>query len=173
MVKKDSKRFTKSWRQWAADVKTKSSEWKTTEVTHKNKVSKKFEEEAISPGSVVKLALKGDFRRVKIYVYRPGKSFSRKVFKIWQRRLCQVLVNICKDSGTLVNKDAIRRTSNGLSYLQLEVKTKGVQKVLKNKELGFAVVILSNRDEKVIKHYAIDIKPNRKGRSLVERDLSE
>ena len=163
MVKKDSKRFVRSWPLWAMDV-NKSSEWKTTELLNNSRGSKEFEEEGIALGSAVNLALPGNFESIRIYIRGFGKKLSRKSFRLWQRRLCQVLVNICSGNGKVVNRTAIKKTSNGLPYLLIKVKKEGVQEILKHKEVGFVVAILTQDGETLLKHYAIDLASKRQKR---------
>ena len=164
MVRLDLNYIAETWRGWAAEVR-KTSEWKTTDVLDKNKVSTATEEVAVAIGAVVKLALEEDFMKVAIFARDIGSNgFSKTSSGKWQSRLCQVLVNVCSGTGTVVNKELIKRTNNGLPYLQLEVHNNRnmVQRILQNKELGFIIVITSQKGETVVKHYAIELPSSRK-----------
>ena len=160
--------FRSLWRERAVERRT-ISDWATTEVVGKFK--KETDEEALSPGSVVKLALGERLRSVNVYVtsygnrgFRP-KSYSE--WQKWQRKLCKVLVDVCQEGSSKVNPLAVKKTPNHLSYLKLEIhgSLRFVQKVLEGREIGFVVRIKRQQQGVIIKHYAINLHPKRFGRS--------
>ena len=87
----------------------------------------------------------------------------------WQQKLCYVLVEVCLPDGisTEVNPSAIKETPNQLLYLKLEVHSDRafVGKVLRWREIGFAVEIKGSKNEVIRKHFAIDLHSKRVRRS--------
>ncbi|KAJ7380280.1 hypothetical protein OS493_010996 [Desmophyllum pertusum] len=165
MVKESLDGFKRLWRERAAQRRSKS-DWSSTDVVSKGGERKKtdVDEEALSPGSIVKVALGERFKSVDVYITNSGNSRMRTSSRSnWQQKLCQVLVDVCHPNGTTkVNPSAIKETPNNISYLKLEVHGNRafVGKVLQSREIGF-VVEIKERKEVIKKHFAIDLHSNR------------
>ena len=168
MVKASLNRFQRLWKKRAAERRT-ILDWATTDVFGKPK--KETDEEALSPGSVVKVALGERFRSVSVYITSYGnragfhpKSNSQR--QKWERKLCKVLVDVCLQGSTKVNLLAVKKTPNNLFYLKLEIhdNLRFVRKVLEGREVGF-VLRIKQQQGVIIKHYAINLHPKRFGRS--------
>ncbi|KAJ7380279.1 hypothetical protein OS493_010995 [Desmophyllum pertusum] len=133
------------------------------------------DEEALSPGSIVKVALGERFKSVDVYITSSGNSRLRPSSRSnWQQKLCQVLVDVCHPNGTTkVNPSAIKETPNHLLYLKLEVHGNRafVGNVLEWREIGF-VVEIKERKEVIKKHFAIDLHSNRFRRSVILGEVS-
>lgn len=172
MVRTSLKNFQKKWVERAKDKRT-MLDWTTTGLVHKGqKLKKESDEEALSPGSVVKVALGEKFKSVKVYVTSYGKSrHSNRVIRPklkskWQRKLCKVLVGVCTESSSTVNSLVLKKTPNNLFYLKLEINgnPKFVQKELEGREVGF-VISIQKENDLIMKHFAISLRPKRFGRS--------
>lgn len=172
MVRTSLKNFQKKWVERAKDKRT-MLDWTITGLVHKGqKLKKESDEEAISPGSVVKVALGEKFKSVKVYVTSYGKSrHSNRVIRPklkskWQRKLCKVLVGVCKEGSSTVNLLMLKKTPNNLFYLKLEINgnPKFVQKELEGREVGF-VISIQKENDLIMKHFAISLRPKRFGRS--------
>lgn len=132
MVKTSLNEFQEMWRKRAKERRT-VLDWATTD-TDKTRKKKVADEEALSPGSVVKVALGEKFKSLNIYVTSFGKrSFHRPNSKsekaIWQQKLCKVLVDICLNGTSKVNPIAVKKTSNNIDYLNL--KSMGTRRLSK------------------------------------------
>ncbi|KAL9986524.1 hypothetical protein ACROYT_G000688 [Oculina patagonica] len=166
MVKESLNGLKRQWRERAAHRRTKT-DWATTEVVPKGKEKMKedIDEEALSPGSIVKLALGERFRSAQVYITNFGNSRMRPSSRSeWQRKLCNVLVDVCKpDGSTKVNPSAIKETPNYLLYLKLEVRGNRtfVGNVLQWHEIGFVVEISGPKNEVIKKHFAISLSSKR------------
>ena len=168
MVKASLNTFQGLWRKRAEERRT-ILDWATTDVFGRPK--KETDEEALSPGAVVKVALGERFRSVNVYItsignraFRPKSNSQRQK---WQQKLCKVLVDVCQGGSSKVNPLAVKKTPNHLSYLKLEIhgSLRFVQKVLEGREIGFVVRIKRQQQRAIIKHYAINLHPKRFGRS--------
>ena len=161
MVQKDLESFAELWREKAKLVKA-NHEWQSTELLRRKQgPNLQTDEQAVRIGSVVKLALEKDFKDVNVYLRDLGnKRTPRDSFVQWKWRLCRVLVGLCRNSGTSINKDKIKTTQNGFPYIELKVHSNAefVKKTLRNTEVGFAIVFTSRSGETVAKHYAIDMQ---------------
>ncbi len=178
MVKQSFDSFKSRWQERAAHRRTKL-DWATTDVFPKGRGKKKQEidEEALSPGSIVKLALGESFRSADVYTTNIGNLRMRPSSKpAWRQKLCKVLVNVCQpDGGSKVNPSAIKETSNHLLYLKLEVNSNRtfVGNVLQWREIGFVVEINEGNNEVVKKHFAINLYSKRIRRSSGGGSTSE
>ncbi len=176
MVKESAVGLKRQWRERAAHRRTKS-DWATTEVVSKRteKKKKKTDEEALSPGSILKLALGERFKSADVYITSIGNSRMRPSSTSgWQQKLCKVLVDVCKpDGSTKVNPSAIKEIPNYLLYLKLEVHDNRtfVGDVLSGHEIGFLVEIKGRNNEVIKKHFAISLHSKRFRRSLRERSI--
>lgn len=114
----------------------------TVVVSEGEKKKKGTDEEAISPGSIVRVALGEHFKSVHVYVTSYGDASLDLWRSDWQQKLCKVLVDVCLLEGKpMVNPSAIQKTPNNLFYLKLEVHSneKFVRTVLQELEIGFVV----------------------------------
>ena len=173
MVKNSLDSFKRQWRGRAAQRRSKV-DWTTTEVLLKGRTTKKekgTDEEVVSPGSNMKLALGQHFKSVDVFVTNSGNSRMRPNSRPeWQQKLCKVLVNVCLlDGSTKVNSSAIKETPNHLSYLQLGVHGNRtfVGNVLQWREIGFVIEIKGSKNEIVKKYFAINLHSKRFRRSSV------
>ena len=170
MVKQSFHGFKRQWRERAAHMRTKT-DWASTDVVLKGeaKKTKKKDEEAIFPGSIVKIALGERFKFADVYMTRIGNSLIRPTSKsTWQQKLCKVLVDVCSpDGSTKVNPSAIRKTPNYLLYLKLEVHGNQtfVGNLLHWHEIGFVVEIAGPKNEIIRKYFAISLHSKRIRRS--------
>ena len=113
MVKTSLNEFQEMWRKRAKERRT-VLDWATTD-TGKTRKKKVTDEEALSPGSVVKVALGEKFKSLNIYVTSFGKSdFHPNLKSTWQHKLCKVLVDVCLNGTSKVNPFAVKKTSNNL-----------------------------------------------------------
>ena len=171
MVNQSLDEFKSQWQERAVQ-RLSILDWATTSVYPKREGKEKDEsagEEALSPNSIVKVALGEHFRSVDLHITNSGDSSLRAGSKSeWQRRLCKVLVDVCMpDGGTKVNPSAIRETPNHLFYLKLEVQGNRtfVGNILQWKEIGFVVEIRGRKTKVVRKHFAMDLHSKRSRRS--------
>lgn len=111
MVRKSFKNFQKKWVERAKDKRT-MLDWTTTGLVHKGqKLKKESDEEALSPGSVVKVALGEKFKSVKVYItnYEKSRHSNRvirpKLKSKWQRKLCKVLVGVCTEGSEFIGAE--------------------------------------------------------------------
>lgn len=171
MVNQSLKDFKQQWRQRSLQRRSRS-DWATTDVDPRGGGKKKtgINEEALFPGSVMKLALGERFRSVGVYIRNIGNSRMHHSSRSeWQQRLCKVLVDVCKPEGsTKVNPIAIMETPNHLSYLKLEVRGNRtlVGNILEWREIGFVVEIKGRKNEVIKKHFAINLQSKRSRRSI-------
>ena len=170
MVKTSLNEFQEMWRKRAKERRT-VLDWATTD-TGKTRKKKVTDEEALSPGSVVKVALGEKFKSLNIYVTSFGKrSFHRPNSKsekaIWQQKLCKVLVDVCLNGTSKVNVTAVKKTSTKIDYLKLEINGNPafVKRMLEGHEVGFEIRIQMYHHQLAIKHYAINLQSKRFGRS--------
>lgn len=169
MVKTSLNEFQEMWRKRAEERQT-ILDWTTTDIgkTRKKKVT---DEEALSPGSVVKVALGENIKSLNICVTSFGKHGINRVLKstkaTWQRKLCKVLVDVCLDGTSKVNLSAVKKTPNNVAYLKLEIHGNPafVKRTLGH-EVGFQIRIQMYNHPLAIKHYAINLQSKRIGRSL-------
>ena len=170
MVNQSLDEFKSLWQERSVQRPSKL-DWATTSVYPKEGKEKDEPagEEALSPNSIVKVALGEHFRSVDLHITNSGDSRLRAGSKSeWQRRLCKVLVDVCMpDGGTKVNPSAIQKTPNHLFYLKLEVHGNRtfVGNILQWKEIGFVVEIRGRKTEVVRKHFAMDLHSKRSRRT--------
>ncbi|KAJ7365793.1 hypothetical protein OS493_002512 [Desmophyllum pertusum] len=170
MVKESLDGLKRKWREREAQKRSKS-DWSTTDVVPKGGRKKKtyVDEEALSPGSIMNIALGERYKSVDVYITNSGNSRMRPSSRSnWQQKLCKVLVDVCHpDGSTKVNPSAIKETPNHLLYLKLEVHGNRtfVGNVLQWHEIGFVVEIKGRKNEVTRKHFAIDLHSNRFRRS--------
>ena len=169
MVKTSLNEFQEMWRKRAKERRT-VLDWATTD-TGKTRKKKVTDEEALSPGSVVKVALGEKFKSLNIYVTSFGKSDFHPNLKstktAWQHKLCKVLVDVCLNGTSKVNPFAVKKTSNNLVYLKLKIHGNPafVKRMLEGHEVGFEIRIQMYNHQLAIKHYAINLQSKRFGRS--------
>ena len=170
MVNRSLKDFKQQWRERSLERRSQS-DWATTDVATRGGEKKKtgIKEEALFPGSVMKLALGERFRSVGVYIRNIGNSRMRPSSRSeWQRRLCQVLVDVCMTEGsTKVNPIAIMETPHHLSYMKLEVRGNRtlVGNILEWREISFVVEIKGRKNEVIKKYFAINLQSKRSKRS--------
>lgn len=114
--------FNKEWEDLYNETKD-SPEWKTEEILTLDQILANitsYVENSLRPGSAIKVALPNRFLHLRIQVIRIGRNLSdRKVsLKRWQRSLCRVLLKVCRDGSTKINKELIKKTRNGISYIR-------------------------------------------------------
>ena len=93
--------FNRHWKERAAHRRAKS-DWATIDVVpqeEKKKRKEETDEEAISAGSIVKIALCERFKSVNVYITNIGNRGMRPI-SVWQRKLCKVLVGVCLPEGS-------------------------------------------------------------------------
>ena len=169
MVKTSLNEFQEMWRKRAKEGRT-VLDWATTD-TGKTRKKKVTDEEALLPGSVVKVALGEKFKSLNIYVTSFGKSDFHPNLKstktTWQHKLCKVLVDVCLNGTSKVNPSAVKKTPNNLVYLKLEIHGNPVfvRRILEGRELGFEIRIQMYNHQSATKHYAINLQSKRFGRS--------
>lgn len=170
MVKDSFDSFKRLWLERAAERQSKL-DWATTDVISKfgNLLKTETDEEELSPGSVVKVALGERVRSVNVYIEKNGNSPMRPSTRSeWQLKLCKVLVDVCLlDGSTKVNPSVMKETPNHLLFLQLEVHgdRNFVGNTLQWREIGFAIEIEGSNNEVVKKYYAINLHLKRFRRS--------
>ena len=175
MVEQSLDRFKILWRERKAQRRTKT-DWTATDVVPQGEKKKKTDvnEEALSPGSIVKIALGERFKSVNVYIKTSVNSRTRPSLRSeWHRKLCKVLVGLCRpDGGTGINPSAIKETPNHLSYLKVEVHGNQtfVGNVLQWREIGFVVEIYGRKNEVIKKHFAINLHSKRFRRSSFSGD---
>lgn len=166
MVNQGLNEFKKLWRERAKQTKLY---WASTEVvTRVGKKKKEIDEEGISPGSIVRVALGEHFKSVHVYVTSYGNASPHLSRSNWQEKLCKVLVDVCLQEGKpKINPSAIKKTPNNLFYLKLEVHSneKFVRTVLQGREMGFLVEIKGLKNEVIKKLFAINLHSKRLKRS--------
>lgn len=160
--------FERQWRVRAA-LRQSKSDWATTDVIRKGgeRKTKETDEEALSPGSIVKIALGERFRSVEVYIKNSDDSRMRPR-SAWQQKFCKVLVDLClPDGSTKVNPSAIRKTPNHLFYLKLEVHGNRtfVGNVLHWREIAFVIEIKGPKNEAFKRRFAINLHSKRFQRS--------
>ena len=162
--------FKRLWLERAAERQSKL-DWATTDILSKfgNVLKTETDEEELSPGSVVKVALGERVRSVNVYVEKNGYSPVRPSTRSeWQLKLCKVLVDVCLlDDSTKVHPSVVKQTPNHLAFLQLEVHgdRNFVGNTLQWREIGFAIEIEGPNNEVVKKYYAINLHLKRLRRS--------
>ena len=170
MVKDSFDSFKRLWLERAAERQSKL-DWATTDIISKfgNLLKTETDEEELSPGSVVKVALGERARSVNVYIEKNGNSPMRPSTRSeWQLKLCKVLVDVCLlDGSTKVNPSVMKETPNHLLFLQLEVHgdRNFVGNTLQWREIGFAIEIEGPNNEVVKKYYAINLHLKRFRRS--------
>ena len=170
MVKDSFDSFKRLWLERAAERQSKL-DWATTDIISKfeNVLKTETDEEELSPGSVVKVALGERVRSVNVYIEKNGNSPMRPSTRSeWQLKLCKVLVDVCLlDGSTKVSPSVMKETPNHLSFLQLEVHgdRNFVGNTLLWREIGFAIEIEGPNNEVVKKYYAINLHLKRFRRS--------
>ena len=170
MVKDSFDSFKRLWLERAAERQSKL-DWATTDIISKfgNLLKTETDEEELSPGSVVKVALGERARSVNVYIEKNGNSPMRPSTRSeWQLKLCKVLVDVCLlDGSTKVNPSVMKETPNHLLFLQLEVHgdRNFVGNTLQWREIGFAIEIEGSNNEVVKKYYAINLHLKRFRRS--------
>ena len=128
--------FNKEWEDLYRETKD-SAQWNTEELLTPDQEDAnvtRYAEEALRPGSTVKVALGNQFSRLAIRVTGTGRDVSdnEPSSDEWQRRLCKVLDEVCLDGSTVVNKEIIEKTPNGISYIRYAIflcKGKAVKSV--------------------------------------------
>ena len=176
MVNRSLKDFKQQWRERSLQRRSQS-DWATTDVFPRGEIKNKtgIEEEALFPGSVMKLALGERFRSVGVYIRNIGNSRTRPSSRSeWQQKLCKVVVDVCMpEGGNNVNPVAIMETPNHLSYMKLEVHGNRtlVGNILKWREIGFVVEIKGRKDEVIKKNFAINLQSKRSRRSITTKSI--
>ena len=163
-MKKSLHEFQELWRKRAKDNLT-ILDWGTTDT---NKVKKEAEAEAISPGSVAKVAIGGHFQSAYIYITsKRGLDLKSRIK--FHKRLCKVLIGVCLKGTFKVNPLAVKKTPNNLFYLKLEVHgdLKFVKRMLEGRELAFDIRIPISPNQVIIKHFAINLQSERVGRDYI------
>ncbi|XP_068683974.1 uncharacterized protein [Montipora foliosa] len=165
--------FNKEWQDLHKETKDRA-EWTTEQILNEKKQDAtitRYAEEALRPGSSVKVALGNRFSRVSIRVTGTGRNTSGddEPLEEWQRRLCQVLDRVCLNVSKKINKEAIEVAPNGISYVKLSVSADKdrVRKILQNAEVEFMIEFHVSEDGRhllVRKRFAIDLSPSRKRR---------
>ncbi|XP_029190806.2 uncharacterized protein LOC114957500 [Acropora millepora] len=165
--------FNKEWQDLYKETKD-SAEWTTEQILTEKKQHTnitRYAEEALRPGSTVKVALGSRFSNVSIRVTGTGRNTSDddEPLEEWQRRLCQVLDRVCLNGSKKINKEAIEVAPNGISYIKLSVSDDKdrVRKILQNAEVEFMIEFHISEDGRhllVRKRFAIDLSPSRKRR---------
>ena len=157
--------FERLWKERAEEGRSKLN-WTTTDVDSKGGGT---DEESLSPGSVVRVALKERFKFVDVYTTINGDSIMGASSKSQlQHKLYKLLINVClKDDGTKVNPVAIKEAAYHLPYLILELHNNltFVGNVLQWEEIGFVVQIRGQKNKVVKKHFAINLHSKRFQRS--------
>lgn len=153
--------FERLWKERAEEGRSKLN-WTTTDVDSKGGGA---DEESLSPGSVVRVALEERFKFVDVYTTINGDSIVGASSKSQlQHKLYKLLINVClKDDGTKVNPVAIKEAAYHLPYLILELHNNltFVGNVLQWEEIGFAVQIRGQKNKVVKKHFAINLHSKR------------
>lgn len=165
-MKKSLHEFHELWRKRATDNQT-IVDWGTTDT---NKVNKATEAEALSPGSVAKVAIGEHFQSAYMYITsKRGLDLKSRIK--FHNRLCKVLIGVCLKGTFKVNPLAVKKTPNNLFYLKLEVHgdLKFVKKVLEGRELAFDIRIPISPNQVIIKHFAINLQSERVGRDYISR----
>ena len=176
IVNRSLKDFKHQWRERSLQRRSQS-DWAATDVFSKGEEKRKtgIKEEALFPGSVMKLALGERFRSVDVYLRNIGNSRMHPSSRSeWQQRLCKVLVDVCMPEGnTNVNPVAIMETPNHLSYMKLEVRGNRtlVGNILEWREIGFVVEIKGRKNEVIKKHFAINLQSKRSRRSVTTKSI--
>ena len=169
--------FKQQWRERSLQRRSQS-DWETTDVAPRGGGKKKtgIKEEALFPGSVMKLALGERFKSVGVYVRNIDNSRMRLSSRSeWQQRLCKVLVDVCMTEGsTKVNPIAIMETPNHLSYMKLEIRGNRtlVGNILEWREIGFVVEIKGRKNEVIKKNFAINLQSKRSRRSITTGSIN-
>ena len=177
MVNRSLDDFKQQWRERSLQRRSRS-DWATTEVDPREGGKKKtgIKEEALFPGSVMKLALGERFRSVGVFIRNIGNSRMRPSSRSeWQQKLCKVLVDVCMPEGsTEVNPVAIMEAPNHLSYMKLEVRGNRtlVGNILQWREIGFVVEIKGRNNEVIKKHFAINLQSKRSRRSITTGSIA-
>lgn len=157
--------FERLWKERAEEGRSKLN-WTTTDVDSKGGGA---DEESLSPGSVVRVALEERFKFVDVYTTINGDSIMGASSKSQlQHKLYKLLINVClKDDGTKVNPVAIKEAAYHLPYLILELHNNltFVGNVLQWEEIGFVVQIRGQKNKVVKKHFAINLHSKRFQRS--------
>ena len=114
--------FNREWEDLYKETKD-SAQWNTEELLTPDQEDAnitRFAEESLRPGSSVKVALGNQFSRLAIRVTGTGSDMSDNQPSVdeLQKRLCQVLGEVCLGGSTVVNKEIIKKTPNGISYIR-------------------------------------------------------
>lgn len=157
LVKTGLHEFQGLWRKRAKDRRT-ILDWGTTD-TNKVRPKKGPEAEALSPGSVAKVAIDEKFQSVYMYITTKRGLDTKSRIK-FHKRLCKVLIGVCLEGTFKVNPLAVKKTPNNLFYLKLKVHENFtfVRKMLEGRELGFDIRIRIKPHQVIIKHYAINLQ---------------
>ena len=161
MVNQDLNEFKNRWQERAKQTKLY---WASTEqLSRVGEKKKETDEEGISPGSIVRVALGEHFKSIEVYVTSYGNALARAWRSDWQQKLCKVLVDVCPEGKPKINPSSIKKTPNNLFYLELKVhgNEKFVRTVLQEREMGFVVKIEGLKNEVVKKHFAINLHSKR------------
>lgn len=121
-LRRNLSEFNKEWIDLYRETKD-SAEWTTEQVLfpeQKDANITRYAEEALRPGSSVKVALGDRYSHLSIMVTGTGRNVSdNEPLDEWQRRLCEVLKDVCRDPGSKeVNRKIIQKTPNGISYIR-------------------------------------------------------
>lgn len=111
--------FNKEWQELYNETRDPcDTEILTTDLQKDANIAS-YPEEAICPGSSVKIALGNQFSNLSIQITGTrGNANNNETLDEWQTRLCQVLGNLCVNGSTEVNKEVIQKTPNGISYIR-------------------------------------------------------
>lgn len=166
MVNQGFNEFKNRWQERAKQTKLY---WASTElVSRVEKKKTETDEEGISPGSIIRVALGEHFKSINVYATNYDSARPRLWRSDLQQKLCKVLVDVCLLEGKRkINPSAIKKTPNNLFYLKLEVHSNEtfVRTVLQGRVMGFVVKIKGLKNEVVKKHFAINLHSKRFKRS--------
>ena len=114
--------FNKEWEDLYKETED-GPEWNTEELLTLDQEDANitsYAEEAVRPGSTIKVALGNQFSHLAIRFTGTGMDISENYTSLeeWQRRLCQVLDNVCRGNSTVVNNKLINKTQNRISYIR-------------------------------------------------------
>ncbi|XP_078000546.1 uncharacterized protein LOC144453138 [Glandiceps talaboti] len=117
-------------------------------------------EEAISPGDDIQIPMNKMVTEVKIKVVPFDMNLTKSDIKIWQHKLCKILLDVCKKEDPItvdVKKISINEKGRKMLALALHGDREYVIDVLDGRQVGFNLEIHLKKGKVILKRFGIDL----------------